>query len=160
MLLLTEMKNREAYKHYSKSKALTPCMFYPLGLLSDGGIWERGYRIREFTTLTLLIFHFHSQPFSVFSHLVLSLSERLTWIVYDCTWFLFPFPLSPLSISTLPHFSIFSSVLFVSLCHPVTHAFLCYSAPSHIFLYLPFHRLFSSCHFLNMALNFFFDTIR
>lgn len=124
MLLLAEMKTREAYKHYLSLEALTPCVSFPpwptfrWWYLTEK---ERGaLRIRGTTQLTLLI-SFTQQPFSTFSHPILCLSERLTQISCARTWF--PFPLSSLAHCSLyfdfaPFAILLSSAVYLpESCH-------------------------------------------
>ncbi len=102
---------------------------------------ERGaLRVRGTTPLTLLISLFHST--TLLYHPVLSLSERLTLILFACTWFPFPLP------SLAPNLPLPSLFRLCPISHPSLQSYL--SAPLHFYLYLPTHLLFSShCLFLN-----------
>lgn len=83
---------------------------------------------------------------SLLSPILFYLSVRAWHELYmPAHGFHFPFPLSPLSTSMLPHFLSFSPVLFVSPVSPCYPCFFLLLCCLHFSLYVPFHRLFSCC---------------
>lgn len=123
------MKTREAYKHYLSLKALTQCVFPPPWPTFRWWYLRKGLEDkRDHTTGPTDISFSFNNP-SLLSPILFYLSVRAWHELYmPAHGFHFPFPLTHSLLRCCPTSYPSLQCYLSPLCHPVTHAFFCYSA--------------------------------